>query len=296
MFVRGFLFASMLVLSGTATAQDAPPKRNDDGIVVTGNAGVESQVRDFVGALTEAPPRGQLSRFEYSVCPAVVGAPPSQNAAIAARMRIVAEAAGIRVGSATCSPNVLLMVADDKRAFIEALLRRHPNYFGDLSGSEVRRLARGPGPAAAWQLQGPARRADGSELSGEGGSSYDVNRTFAKVSRITPPVRPQFAAAAVVVDKKALVGLTTIQLADYAAMRAFASTDPARLPPNAPTTILKILEAPMGSEVPLTLTEWDLSFLKALYASPTNLYAGAQRSDMRRRIKKDLQRDDEPRR
>jgi hypothetical protein len=295
-FVRGLLFASALALSGAAAAQEAPAKGDDSTIVVTGNTDVESQVRDFVGALTQAPPRGQLSRFEWAVCPAAIGVSPSQKVAIADRMRRIAQAAGIRVGSATCTPNVLLMVADDKRAFMELLERKYPDYFGDLSTAEVRRLEREPGPAVAWQIQGPARSADGVELHGENGSSFDVNRTIAVGSRITPPTRPQFQAAAVLVEKKALEGLTTTQLADYAAMRGFARTDPARLPPNAPTTILKILDAPMGSEVPVTLTEWDLSFLKALYASPPNLYAASQRTDMRRRIQKDLQHPEEPRR
>jgi hypothetical protein len=294
-FVHGLLFASALALSGGAAAQEAPAKGDDPTIVVTGNTDVESQVRDFVGALTQAPPRGQLSRFEWAVCPGAIGVSATQKAAIAARMRLVAQAAGIRVGSATCTPNVLLMVADDKKAFMELLERKYPYFFGDLSTAEVRRLERDPGPAVAWQVQGPARSADGVELHGENGSSFDVNRTIAVGSRITPPTRPQFQAAAVLVEKKALEGLTTTQLADYAAMRGFARTDPARLPPNSPTTILKILDAPMGSEVPVTLTEWDLSFLKALYASP-NLYAASQRTDMRRRIQKDLQHPEEPRR
>ena len=53
-------------------------------------------------------------------------------------------------------------------------------------------------------------------------------------------------------------------------------------------TILKVLEAPMGSEVPLTMTAWDLSFLKGLYAATNNLYAASQRSEIRRQIEGDL--------
>jgi hypothetical protein len=71
-------------------------------------------------------------------------------------------------------------------------------------------------------------------------------------------------------------------------MRLFAKTDPARLPASSPATILKVLEAPMGSEVPLTLTAWDLSFLKGLYASGGNLFAASQRSEIRRRVEAEL--------
>ena len=74
--------------------------------------------------------------------------------------------------------------------------------------------------------------------------------------------RPHFIAAVVVVELDALGGLTVTQLADYAAMRAFARTDPRRLKGTGAPTILSAIEAPMNSPVPLTLTEWDLAFLQ----------------------------------
>jgi hypothetical protein len=99
-----------------------------------------------------------------------------------------------------------------------------------------------------------------------------------------------FEAAALIVEQGALDGLSTTQLADYAAMRLFAKTDPQRLAGSSAPTIMGILDAPMGSAVPLTLTDWDLSFLRGLYASPNNLYAGAQRSTITRQITSDMQR------
>ena len=85
-----------------------------------------------------------------------------------------------------------------------------------------------------------------------------------------------------------LSGLTVIQLADYAAMRAFAQVDPSRLEKSAAPTILTILDAPMGSAVPITLTEWDLAYLKALYSSTENRLAGQQRHEMGNKIAREL--------
>jgi hypothetical protein len=298
-FVRAWLAGAALGLAAAAAAQDVPQKPDDDEIVVTGSEeDLDRQIRDFVGALTQAPPRGQLSRFERKVCPAVVGLPPAQKAAIAARLRRVAAAVGMRVGGASCTPNMLLIVTSDKRAFIEALERKYSYYFGDMSPGAVRRIARGPGPAAAWQIDGAPLDSEGVEMGQGGeaslpGAEYHVNRTTKMPSRVAAAGRPQFQAAAVVVEQRALDGLTTLQLADYAAMRAFARTDPARLPDKGPATILKILDAPMGSSVPLTLTTWDLAFLKGLYASTDNLYAASQRSEIRRRIEEELKDDGE---
>jgi hypothetical protein len=287
--LRSFIVGAALAAAGAAAGQSGSAAGAPSEIVVTGNRNMGEEVRDFVGALAKAPVGGQLSRFEFSVCPAAVGVPAAQKQAIASRMRRIARAVGMQVGGASCTPNVLVLVTADKKAFIEALWRKHGYYFGGMSGSEVRRLMREPGPAAAWQIDGPPIRADGSALARDGASGLAVNRTTVNPSRITAATRPHFAAAAVVVESRALEGLTTTQLADYAAMRAYARTDPASLADSPTTSILKVLEAPMGSEVPITLTSWDLGYLKALYASEGKLTAAAQRSEMQGILGKELE-------
>jgi hypothetical protein len=292
-----FLTALLLVASATAApAADRPRPSRPDEIVVTGNRNTEREVRDFVNALAPGSPFAQLSRFEWEVCPAAVGVSPTQKQALARRIRQVAGPAGIKLAAADCSPNVLLVVASDKKAFIEALAKRHPDYIGKMPPGQFRRLVGRPGPAAAWQVDGPLLNADGqpigvARLTGPGtdndGTVY-FNDTTRSTTRMSAGARPHFTAAVVVVEAKALEGLTTTQLADYAAMRAFARTDPARLKPGGLPTILKILDAPMGSEVPVTLTPRDLGFLRGLYASKENLFAGAQRGEIRKAIDEEM--------
>lgn len=283
----GGLFFAAFILAPPALAQEVREPDGDRDIVVTGNADVERQLTDFVGALTQAPGRGPLARFETAICPTVVGASPAQKGVLVGRMKMVAKAAGLAVGGSSCVPNVLLVVTADKRAFLEGLRRKHGYYFGEMSTSAIKRLIAEPGPAAAWQVDGPLRNADGHELPSNNGVA--INRTTRTSSRISAGARPQFAAAAVVVESKALEGLTTTQLADYAVMRAFTRADPSKLPASAPT-ILTILEAPMDSEVPITMTNWDLAFLRSFYAAPANLTAAAQRSEVRRDVGRELEK------
>ena len=285
--IVGSVFSMALAIAPPAIAQEAGEPDADRDIVITGNVDVERQLTDFVGALTQAPGGGRLSRFETAVCPTVVGVPPAQKDAVVARIRVVAKAAGLAVGGSRCVPNMLLVVTADKRAFLEALRRKHAYYFGEMSTSAVRKLIAAPGPAAAWQVDGPPLNADGQAMATNNGVA--VNRTTNRGSRLSEGARPQFAAAAVVVESKALEGLTTTQLADYAAMRAFTSADPRKLPASA-STILTILEAPMDSEVPITMTTWDLAFLRSFYAAPPNLTAAAQRSQVRRGVKQELEK------
>jgi hypothetical protein len=286
-----------LAIAGALAAdvqQDSSPAASAPGeIVVEGVRDQDKQIGDFVDALTKAPFMGQLSRFDWRVCPAAVGLSEVQNKAAAERMRKVAAAAGIPVGEADCRPNVLLLVARDKRAMIEGLKSKYPVYFEGMSSDEFKRMVRDPGPAAAWHVEGRLD-ADGVEVSRDGLYDYYVVERTDLASRLTTASRPHFLASIVVVDLDALGGLTVTQLADYAAMRAFARTDPARLGKTQAPTILTILDAPANSMVPITMTQWDFAFLKALYGTSPNRTAKSQRNEMKDLVRKELEdaRDD----
>lgn len=275
------LAAALLALPAAAQDQE----QDNAPIIVTGQKDVEKQIESFVDALTPTSPRGQIARFEKAICPGAFGMPEAQRAAISDRIRTVAKGVGLDVAAADCRPNLLVLVAPDKPALLNALGNKHSYLFGDRTPSERRRLIAEPGPATAWQVQRMVN-SDGRPISNE--SDMPINRTTQTSSRVTPPARPAFMAAVVVVESKALEGLSTTQLADYAAMRAFARIDPARIDASAPSTILRVLDASPDSEVPITLTQWDFSFLKGLYSSPANLYAPSQRSEIGRAMEKEM--------
>jgi hypothetical protein len=271
-----------------AAAGQAEDQQQIDGqeIVVEGRRDIDRQVSNFVKALTDVPMSGQISRFDWAVCPSVAGLSDRQNALAAQRIRQVADAAGIKVGKAGCKGNVLLLVAGDVPAMVKWLRSKHSDLFAGVTSRQLRELSRG-GPAVAWHIEGRLD-ADGVEVPFDRVTGqYTVERTDTP-SRISTTSRPHFAGAVVVVGNSALEGLTVVQLADYAAMRAFARTDPARLRESSPPSILSAIEAPMGSEVPITLTQWDLAYLKALYSATENRLAGQQRGEMSREMVKEL--------
>lgn len=277
--------AAALFLGLPAAAQEAPAPPPDE-IVVTGTRDREQQVRDFVGALK--PTRGgSVPRFVDALCPVATGLLPVQRDAIAARLRRVAAAAGIRVAPADCAPNMFVIVTPDKRAFIEILARKRPDSFAAMSPGAIARLARSPGPAAAWQLEGPVSAA-GVPLQWDDATGTYRNPTTEATGRLKADIRRGFDAAALVVELGALDGLAPAQLADYAAMRLLAKLDPARLPPNAPATILTVLTAPMGSPVAGSVTTWDLGLLRGLYAAPPDASAASQRGQIAERVMRDL--------
>ena len=294
------LAAAALVAAAPALAQRNPPvaaqpappaaqtpPSSEQDVIVTGTLEREQEIRDFVGALTQsAPMTGQIARFEDVICPGVYGLNGQARETVRNRMRQVAAYVGLRVAGPNCRPNLLLMVTRDKRAFLGTLADRHPEYFDEEEFSPRRVIAQ-PGPVAAWQAT-IELSADGQPLSVQGG--FGVNRSMRSSSHITASTRPVFTASAVVVEAGALTGLSTIQLADYALMRGLARTDPHRLPAGSPPSILTAIEAPMGSEVPITITRWDLGFLRGLYGGQANLRAPQQRGDIQRRVASELNR------
>jgi hypothetical protein len=286
--LRNLLIAAALLAPAAAAAQDAPA--GEPQIVVTGQRPSKDAIASFVDALVPVP-RGklQLARFHWAICPLAGGMMPAQGAAVEQRIRTVARAAGIDVAGARCAPNLLVIVTPDKAAFLAALSKRRPEYFGDLTRDQRRAIYDPANPVAAWHVEGPPLTADGQEMHYDSHAGYYVNRTTDPPSRIGFAARPQFAAAIVVIEERALDGLTTTQLADYAAMRTLVASDPGRLGASTAPTILRIIDAPMGSEIPITMTSWDMGVLKSFYASNPTVSAAAQRSDVRKRLGGELE-------
>ncbi|MBV9881401.1 MAG: hypothetical protein JO276_00155 [Sphingomonadaceae bacterium] len=261
-------------------------------IVVEGHRDRDSEINELVGALPPAPANGHIRRFEHDACPAVLGLPPAQRDFVVARMRAVGAAARVPIGRPRCMANVLVLVTADKGRLIEQLIRRYPTYLGDLNQDDLRRIMASPAPTALWHLSGIVD-ADGRQMT-PNVDDVVVNRTTRGSSRLTDLAHPEYVGSVLVVERRAVEGLTVTQLADYAAMRVFSGADPARLGDRNLPTILTALDVPMGGEVPITLTAWDLAFLGSLYASNVSIHAPGQRGEIQSGMRRTLERSADP--
>lgn len=282
-----FFLLATAVVAGPAAGHSA----TDEPIIVTGQRDIDQQIDNFVGALTPVPANGQLARFETAICPAALGLPANMKSMVEQRIRDVSAAVGLRVAGADCTANVLVMVTTNKADLLKTLRVKYPEFFSDLTPAQERAVVRQAGHAAAWQTKRFVN-ADGQTLDYEDGVL--INRTTRQAGRIAFAARPTFAAAAVVVETAGLEGLSATQLADYAVMRTLAQTDPARLEAGGPPSILRVIDAKAGDELPITLTEWDFGFLQGLYASPKNLRASSERSEIEKTLRANLESESEP--
>jgi len=276
----------LIALASALLAAPAPPPSPADSnqIVVEGVRQRDKAIHDFVTSVTPAPiGGGQLRRYQTAVCPAAVGLPEEQNRRVAARLADVARAVGIPLAPAGCGPNALVVVVDNKDEFVAGLRQQYPDYFYDAVYGR-KDPPREQGPAIAWHVEGLLTADHIPAAKDPVWHYYMVSSTDS--SRLRPQAIPHFMSGVVVIERRALAGLSVTQLADYAAMRLYATTDPTHLRAGA-SSILGVLDAPVGTPIPITLTSWDLSFLRSLYTTDDRQFANRQRNEIERAVSRD---------
>ena len=279
------LSAILLVAGAQAPA---PAAADPPTITVTGERATDAQVKHFVEAFAVASHSEKLARFESPICPAALGLEDRLNHELERRMRRVAAAAGLQVGKEGCKSNALIFVTADKKALLDSIRKTRPRLFGELTPGQISVLANSRDPAIVWQVL-ETRSADGRMLAGGGGNDRPEALYGVTSSRLLPQTRVDFGAAVVVLEASAIANLTLTQIADYAAMRAFAHTDPeAAAKQSAPTILTLIADKQAGRPSPLSVTEWDLAYLKSLYGISNMLQAGAQRGELQQLMRKNL--------
>jgi len=291
------LVAATPVAAAAAAGQGpaAPGEAAGDEIVVTGSRDRERAVRDFVEAVT-VESGGQVARFATPVCPASFGLPAGYNSVIAGRIRQIAAHLGIGARGEGCDPNVIVVFAERGGEFLGRLREERPALFSALELAEIRRLLGAEGPVRAWQLVEP-RGADGRPMERiswlEGSPPRYIPRGY-RLTGVMPSLtrtatRQDLALALVVFDVEAIEGLTLLQLADHAAMRALAMTEAGAAAGPSRRSILGLFEDRATGAAPAgALTDWDSAYLAALYGTMNDVTAGRQRSIMARTMAREL--------
>ncbi|MXO76067.1 hypothetical protein GRI40_12660 [Altererythrobacter aerius] len=281
------LLASAATAGADDTASDDAAAEAGDPIVVSGIAQQEERLEDFATQLSEADPTSPIALYEPGqYCPGVVGLSPVWNQEIARRMREVAQATGIKPAQGACRTSALVLFGNNRRELLRQFQAMHPEYFTELTGERIDFQGR-EAPVMAWKLLARLDR-DGKpiQVNGDGIQVVEVN---SGMSRTAAATRPIIAMSVVLIDRSAIRGLNTRQIADYALMRSVTDTDPARVKASVAPTILKVVDAPEGSETPLSLTSWDFAYVKSRYAVNRWSLGPSQMASIRAGMKHNLQ-------
>ncbi len=283
-----------LAAAGTAQAPADPARAADGEIVVTGSRDTGRAVADFVEQVT-IETGDQIAKFATPVCPASFGLPSGHNEVITARLRQVADYVGIGAAADDCRPNVVIVVAESGGNFVERLHDERPDLFRMMEYRDVRRVLRLAGPSRAWQVI-EQRGADGRPMNWiEVGRERRLRPSLDGVmpSLTQRPTRQDLSLSFIVFDLEAIEGLTLLQIADHAAMRALARTDLAGLP--ARRSILTLFtDRESGTAPAVELTGWDIAYLNALYRTGNTVSAHQQRGSIAGAMRRELQPDAPP--
>jgi hypothetical protein len=260
-------------------AQAQAPSSNDDIVVTAREAANEAQVRALARAITPRLPFDEpLARFTYPLCFATGGLPRSMLIDVANRLVSNAQQAKLRLAGERCKANVVVMFVDDGKAEAASIAKRHSGIFGDAQPSEIRRILDEPGPVHVWTAA-EIRSRDGDRLMPNLNGPPTLKVPIA--SHIVLPVRRDMLYSVILIDRKAVIGRSLDQVADYATMRTLAAVRPKGA--TGGDTILTLFD-PEPARPPAGMTDFDRSYLSALYAGAGNQRAGTKIGQIARSI------------
>lgn len=298
--------AATLALSGASdpvspapqTVQDPPAARQDSptdlgDVVVRGR--LEDQVQAFVGEVAQnAAPRGRfLAAWRDRVCPGVVNLEGARAKALLDRISTVAADLEVPTGQPGCDPNVVIVFTNDGAGLASAMVEREPNVFRHPNVNSLNRpasdLAYFTGaetPVRWWHLSMPVHLGSGQRVVRLPGES---SRAVGGDGRLNIDVADVLYKVIIVVDTDHLNGVQLPQLADYLAMVSLAQMDP-RAEVGDFNTVLNVFNRPTVAG----LTDWDQSYLQAVYSSASRRRnVGSRNDDVARLMFRDQRQADE---
>jgi len=274
LFRPGFALAAAFFAIPLAAQDSVRPAaaENDDTIIVTGQGepvtirAIERQARDIAvrqGNVYDVP----LARFEDRLCPGVTGLTPDVAALIIDRVRANARMLDVRVQDDGCAPNFVIVFTPDGAALMRRLMDENPQNFQYLDQGKKDDILE-PGPVHVWTSVEP-RTLTGMPIA----QVRDLTRpptmsVHAAHTRIYTTTRRDITAVMIAFDNDAVRDLSVGQLADYATMRGLAQTRP--VAGMAVDSILSLFDS---DAPPQRFTNFDLAYLRALYADLPNLPA-----------------------
>ena len=291
----------------SAPTEPSPSQPADPEIIVPGERDAPSQRKHILSydrAVMSEEPAGQYAKFDDPICPSARGFNDELPAFIEQRILSLAQAADIATAEPGSRTNVLLWIVEDGPTAIKELRVRGKGAFGRMRPYERDRIERGEGPVYKWHLVNPLaddgnqnRALEGAGLANDTGSEgsgppllnnegYNVARTNTK-SRILQTVRQGISYAFIVIEKDAILGLSPIQIADFATVMALARVREGESEDITVPSIRTLFANPIEDAEP-TLTDWDLALLTSLYKARGNLRASQQRAAMSRTFEKAL--------
>ncbi|OYX55217.1 MAG: hypothetical protein B7Y86_14120 [Brevundimonas subvibrioides] len=296
------LASALLLLTA---APDLTLRQQDQGtrvpdVTVTGRP-TEEAVRNFVRQVA-APPRGRgLARWRQPVCAGTVNLEREAAQQILDRIAGAALDLDLDVGEPGCDPNLVVIFTTDAPTLAQSMVAADRSLFDagvggiERGAAPLRDFQTSDRPVRWWQMSIPVNAVTGERAIRMPGEAHSgpLPPHIAKAiecsnwedcplaapiiqsttgSRLVTAIEDALYKTIIIVDVDQVADASAASLGDYLAFVGLAQIDPLA-DTNGYDTVLNLFDDP-GAD---GLSEWDRSYLQALYSSrPGNRSASAQ--------------------
>lgn len=224
---------------------------------------IDTHVSEFVYAISGSGKVESLARWNVPVCVATAGLTAAEADFVGKRVAQIAIDADVPLGGPGCAPNFVVIVTSEPEKLLKAWWSEEHRLFTRERGvGGVNRFIETDQPVRVWHnaCNAPPGIPDYVFSSGEHCGAQGVTG-----SRLTWGAVRAIYTVIVAVDLTKIEGLTFGQVADYVAIVGLAKIRPSPDLGEVPTILG--LFATRETAWPKGMTEWDRSFLKAVYAA-----------------------------
>lgn len=292
--------AAQTPTESTTDASSAGPAnkdaaRNPEVVISADRAEFARKISSFVNHITEFdlgdPARG-MARWESPACPLVSGLTRDEGEYVLWRISDVARTIGAPLGGQHCKPNIFVIFSSKPEAYLRDLEKHHSqSVFNGATPTRIEAFIRAPQPVRSWyntaeqtpeglpllSMSFPGTSQQNTVPSG-GQNDVPMNVPVATNVEGSATTNPWSQASHLVmnavmaikhvlliIDPTKFKGVSIGQMADYVTMASLAQI---KLDNHEATdqSILALFDAAPQSRSQ-GLTDWDMAFLKAVYAS-----------------------------
>lgn len=143
------------------------------------------------------------------------------------RIRANAARLGVPLAKAKCAPNLIVAIVEDGRTLLARLERSHPQIFSQVAASERAEMFSDATPVRVWNNIVTIKASDGRPLERSRSGEEELPSVWGQSHRWFVPFERDMLSALVLFDQRAVMGVSLIQLADYATMRGLSHMRPA---------------------------------------------------------------------
>jgi hypothetical protein len=230
---------------------------------------LRAYVRSFVDHVAALPPGQGYARWYRRVCIGVHNLEATAAQYIADRVSQLAAEVGLDAGEPGCRPDVMIIFTVDGRQTAEFIAEERPRMLrpgGGLAGmnltlEQLDDFAESDRAVRWWHVSMPVGAHNGDRATTMARDDSAPAVRVQGASRIHNGIRDDMSYVIIIVDAAKLLGTTWQQLADYLAMVSLAQIDPSA-DLSAFDSILNLFSNPLAYS---GLTDWDRSYVRALY-------------------------------